>query len=105
MKINENFTVVYITGIGISHMSNTYIRGWKGNPCHLDLEEKPQKCTKYHKKIMHFSNTFLPWPVLTLWLSELFPIPVKYYLWSRSLVTIKNQKVPPWEMGSSRGGG
>ena len=48
----------YVTGIGNSSREQ-YIRA--GNPCRLDLQEKPQKCTKNHKKwpkIMHFSNTF-----------------------------------------------
>ena len=59
--INENMTIDnidYITGIGNSSCEQ-YIRA--GNPCRLDLQEKPQKCTKKSQiwpKIMHFSNTF-----------------------------------------------
>ena len=38
----------YVTGIGNSSCEQ-YIRA--GNPCRLDLQEKPQKCTKKSQKM------------------------------------------------------
>ena len=45
----------YVTGIGNSSCEQ-YIRA--GNPCHLDLQEKPQKCTKKITKYDEFFKYF-----------------------------------------------